>query len=225
MKFKNVKCVFPISDSRSLCKIECHNYDIEKHYQIYFLNKNKEIVAYFEHSMPFSVEQLNVNSCNLFLLYDISNDLYQVVKMKNFREYDILYTYQEVVDEDEYYAVRNNDVWGFLSLDGVEIVKPQFEKYRCYSEYIAVRKNKKWGFLDLNGNIVIDIKYFRVHDFCGDYAVVHSKEGYFTLIDKKGNVILASNDRPIFNLGSGEILLKDLDTDDYELVKLKEQNL
>lgn len=83
IKFKNIEYVFPISDTNEFAKIACHHEDFQQNYhkhEAYFLNANMEIVAQFETSEPFYVEQLSENVGNLFLLHDIFDGNFKIVR-------------------------------------------------------------------------------------------------------------------------------------------------
>ena len=46
---------------------------------------------------------------------------------------------------------------------------------------VPVRKNKRWGFLDTGGNIRIDLKYEKVTEFNGGYAIARIRDDFFVL--------------------------------------------
>lgn len=46
---------------------------------------------------------------------------------------------------------------------------------------VAVRKDKKWGFLDTDGNIRIELKYEKVTEFSGGYAIARIRDDFFVL--------------------------------------------
>ena len=65
---------------------------------------------------------------------------------------------------------------------------------------ISFKSNNKWGFMDTHGSVVVEPLYDSVGDFWGDYAVVTVQTGEEPsdakqkLIDREGNVILASKE-------------------------------
>ena len=76
--FKNVEYVFPISCKNKLAKIVCHHENLEQRYhkhEVYFLNANMEVIAYFEVPEPFYVEQLSKQNENLYRVIKVLKSL------------------------------------------------------------------------------------------------------------------------------------------------------
>jgi hypothetical protein len=74
MNLKNIQIVFPISEANSLAQVECVHEDLKtgyRKYEIFFIDRNNQIVAVFENAESFSVEQL-VNNKHLFDVIDKS---------------------------------------------------------------------------------------------------------------------------------------------------------
>lgn len=195
-KLKNIAYVSPISEINEFVKIACHHEDLPRNYhkhEAYFLNANMEIVAQFESSEPFYVEQLSENVGNLFLLHDIFNEVYKIIQVENCK-HEVIYSCQDIEQgvEDGCFAVKNNNLWGFINEDGTEIIKPQYKDYCAFaSNLAAVKKDGKWGFIDKSNETIIPFEYDipEFSSFCGDLAPV-GKNGKFGYIDKNGKVII-----------------------------------
>ena len=101
---------------------------------------------------------------------------------------------------EERVAVRtigswNDTVWGFVDIQGNEIIPPQFDAVEQFTQGFApVRMggwetthdgnrvdNSRWGLIDLEGNIVVPIEFDEVRNFSEGLAWVRF-EGYWGLI-------------------------------------------
>lgn len=196
MKFKNVECVSPIDENNELAQINCHDENFKNH-ESYFLNKNMEIAAHFKSPEPFWAEQLSEKSENLFVLDDISYDNikhnYKIIRVENDRQ-DIIYTCQDFESgvEDGCFAVKNDNLWGYINDDGIEIIKPQYADYCSFaSNLAAVKKDGKWGFINKSNETIIPFEYDipEYSSFLGDYAPA-GKNGKFGYIDKTDKMVI-----------------------------------
>lgn len=71
-------------------------------------------------------------------------------------------------------AVKRNGLWGFVNVDGVEVIPCRFEEVKPFSEGLAaVRLGRYWGFVNHLGEEVIDFKYLRVGDFAEGLALAY----------------------------------------------------
>lgn len=195
-KFKNVEYVFPISNTDEFAKIACHHEDLQRNYhkhETYFLNAHMEVIAHFECSKPFYVRQLSKNVGNLFLLHDIFDGNYKIVRVENCK-HEVIYSCQDIEQgvENGCFAVKNNNLWGFLNEDGTEVIKPQYEDYCAFaSNLAAIKKDGKWGFINKSNETITPFEY-EIHEFSsflGDFAPV-GKNGKFGYIDKTGKIII-----------------------------------
>ncbi len=78
-------------------------------------------------------------------------------------------------------AVKRNGLWGFVNVDGVEVIPCRFAEVRPFSEGLAaVRLGRYWGFVDPLGEVLIDFQYLRVGDFVEGLAFAFDgqKAGY-----------------------------------------------
>lgn len=78
-------------------------------------------------------------------------------------------------------AVKRNGLWGYVNVDGVEVIPCRFEEVRPFSEGLAaVRLGRYWGFVDRLGEIVINLKYLKVGDFSEGMVLAYDgqKAGY-----------------------------------------------
>ncbi|MBX7155061.1 MAG: WG repeat-containing protein [Candidatus Kapaibacterium sp.] len=85
------------------------------------------------------------------------------------------------------YPVEIDGLWGYINVNGVIAIQPQFHVARKFSEGLAaVRRDGYYGFIDTNGTEVIPALFAYAYDFHNGYAKVwiDDQECY---IDSKGN--------------------------------------
>ncbi len=65
-------------------------------------------------------------------------------------------SYQELYPNNELYATKIDDNWGFADKDGNIKVQTKYEKVTEFNEYgyAGIKEDGKWGSIDINGNIV-----------------------------------------------------------------------
>ena len=228
MNIKNIQIVHPISECNSLAQVECVHEDLKtgyRKYEIFFIDRNNQIVAVFENAESFSVEQL-VNNKHLFdVMIDFDDhEKHQIIRIENGKQI-LLNTYDDVEhgEEDGTFAVQKDGLWGFIDIEGNEIIKPQYEKYRAFCNGVAiVRKDGKRGYINKQGEEITPLKYWHCHPFYNDIAVAENFDHTNEVIDKSGKVLLKSEPyKTIFNLGNGSVLVE-RENCEYEVVKIKE---
>lgn len=75
------------------------------------------------------------------------------------------YSDADIITDDNMIAVCEGAKWGFVDLDGKEIIAPQYNDAKSFSNGLAAVSNgEKWGFIDSAGNLVIDYLFYG-----GDY--------------------------------------------------------
>lgn len=75
------------------------------------------------------------------------------------------YSDADIITDDNMIAVCKDGKWGFVDLDGKEIIAPQYKDAKSFSNGLAaVSDGEKWGFIDSTGNLVIDYLFYG-----GDY--------------------------------------------------------
>jgi hypothetical protein len=209
MNIKNIQVVFPISEANSLAQVECVHEDLKtgyRKYEIFFIDRNNQIVAVFENAESFSVEQL-VNNKHLFdVMIDFDDhEKHQIIRIENGKQI-LLNTYDDIEhgEEDGTFAVQKEGLWGFIDTDGNEIITPQYEDYDSFNDGIAiVRKNRKRGYINKLGQNITPLKYWHCHYFYGDIAVAKNFDHTSEVIDKSGKVLLKGKPyREIFNIGN-----------------------
>ena len=235
MEIKNIKLVHPISEYNSLAQIECIHEDLKSNYrkyEIFFLNKENNIVAHFEYQNIFSVEQLLAKNEYLFdvIVYADKNmecKLHQIVRVKNGKQ-AILNTYDDIEHgvEDGTFAVKKNGLWGFIDIEGNEIITPQYEKYSSFKNGIAiVRKNRNSGYINKKGEEITPLKYWKCQPFYGNITIAQTHDLKTEVIDKNGNILFESEPyQEVFNLGNDSILIENKEHK-FEIVQIKEQKL
>lgn len=229
MNLKNIQIVFPISEANSLAQVECVHEDLKtgyRKYETFFIDKKNHVVALFENTEVFRVEQLVDNNEFLFdLTIDFdAHEKHQIIRIENGKQ-KLLNTYDDVEhgEEDGTFAVQKDGLWGFIDTNGDEIIAPQYEKYKFFSNGIAiVRKNRKWGYINKLGQNITPLKYWHCHYFYEGIAVAENFDHTSEVIDKSGKVLLKGKPyREIFNLGNGSVLVE-RKKQGYEIVKIKE---
>ena len=87
-------------------------------------------------------------------------------------------------------AVRRGEMWGFIDMDGREVIPCQYEDVFAYHEGLArVMKNNFFGFIDKSGREVIPCIYCDAGVFSEGLAWV-KKEGKCGFLDKTGKVVI-----------------------------------
>ena len=228
MNHKRVRTVQSISEYNSLAQISYAYENLEtgfSRYEEVFIDKENQIVAQFENTEFFSVEQL-VNNKHLFdVMIDFDDhEKHQIIRIENGKQI-LLNTYDDIEhgEEDGTFAVQKNGLWGFIDTNGKEIITPQYEDYDSFNDGIAiVRKNRKRGYINKLGQNITPLKYWHCHYFYGDIAVAKNFDHTSEVIDKSGKVLLNGKPyREIFNLGNGSVLVE-REKQEYEIVKFKE---
>ena len=228
MNHKRVRTVQSISEYNSLAQISYAYENLEtgfSRYEEVFIDKENQIVAQFENTEFFSVEQL-VNNKHLFdIMIDFDDhEKHQIIRIENGKQI-LLNTYDDIEhgEEDGTFAVQKNGLWGFIDTNGKEIITPQYEDYDSFNDGIAiVRKNRKRGYINKLGQNITPLKYWHCHYFYGDIAVAKNFDHTSEVIDKSGKVLLKGKPyREIFNLGNGSVLVE-RENCEYEVVKIKE---
>ena len=229
MNIKNIQIVHPISECNSLAQVECVHEDLKssyRKYETFFIDKKNHVVALFENTEVFRVEQLVDNNEFLFdLTIDFdAHEKHQIIRIENGKQ-KLLNTYDDVEhgEEDGTFAVQKNGLWGFIDVEGNETIKPQYDKYQAFYNGVAiVRRDGKRGYINKQGQEITLLKYWHCHYFYGGIAVAKNFDHTNEVIDKNGNVLLKSEPyKTIFNLGNGSVLVE-RENCEYEVVKIKE---
>ena len=75
------------------------------------------------------------------------------------------YSDADIITDDNMIAVCKDGKWGFVDIDGKEIIAPQYKAAKSFSNGLAaVSDGEKWGFIDSAGNLVINYLFYG-----GDY--------------------------------------------------------
>jgi outer membrane protein OmpA-like peptidoglycan-associated protein len=108
-----------------------------------------------------------------------------VSKKKNWRD-KYIFIGDIFNNEDRIRVSINNNKWGFVNRNGLEIILCIYDDVWDFSEGLAkVKKNDKWGYIDNRGEIIIPIIYDDAWIFSDGLAKV-KKDGRWIYIDKKG---------------------------------------
>lgn len=200
MRIKNVQTVLPISKYNNLADIYCMNEECSKTRMLrekFFIDSEGKIVAHFQHENAFAIEQLTPKYKNLFVIKEKdknNNEGYRVVQFISDLTIPLTDFYEEIEwgVEDGCFAVKKNNLWGFINEEGIEIITPHYENYCAFSSGLAaVCKNDKWGFVNKKNETIIPFEYQRPAYSCfnNGYAPV-GKNGKFGFINKTGEIVI-----------------------------------
>lgn len=114
--------------------------------------------------------------------------------------YDVPYTdstgaYQATVN-DGMIAMARHDVWGYVDLNGVQVIDFEYDFASPFFDGMAVVGKDsgdgiKWGYIDKTGKIIGNIDYDVAHDFQGGLAKVgRGNETWF--INPDGKTVIGS---------------------------------
>ena len=86
--------------------------------------------------------------------------------------------------------VGKKDKWGFIDLQGNEVIELKYKYASKFSDGLACVsvKKDKYGFIDKTGATIIDFKFEDTHPFNENTAGV-SKNNKWGFIDKSGQII------------------------------------
>ena len=71
-----------------------------------------------------------------------------------------------IIDSDNLIAYKKGEKWGFCNLNGVTVIKPQYDNAKSFSNGLApVCMNNKWGYITEKGNVVIDYQFAEAYGF------------------------------------------------------------
>ncbi len=228
MKIKNVSVVHPISEYDKLITIDCINeanyHTDEPPYDTYLLDKNNNLIAHFQNNEPFNVEVMDDGKLFAVILDSDEHELYKVNKDNS---YTLLNTYEEIEfgAEDNTYAVKKNGLWGFIDIDGNEIISPQYTQYHSFDNGFACVRNqdRKWGVINKENKIIVPLEYDHPCPIYGNYIVLEKEFCYHNVYNTKGKLVFKGEKyQKIFNLGNDCILVENRDTREFEIVRLEE---
>ena len=225
----HIQYVLPISDYSALAEVYCVHEDLEKvewKREKFFINKEGKVVAHFEYpSETIRVELLSNEREDLFAVAYGDANGYNIVKILDDGAHKILANYDEIEfgEEEGTFAVQKDGLWGFIDIEGNEIIKPQYDKYQAFYNGVAiVRKDGKSGYINKQGEEITPLKYWHCGSFDGDIAVAKNFDHTTEVIDKSGIVLLKGEpNKDIYNIGNGSIFVE-RENQEFELVKIKE---
>lgn len=83
------------------------------------------------------------------------------------------------------FAVEKTGKYGFYSLNGKEILKPEFKKYLIAGDYISTEKDEKTVLYDIHGNVVNTASYVSMTETKNpSYFIAKDEKGYYSIISK-----------------------------------------
>lgn len=90
------------------------------------------------------------------------------------------------------FAVEKTGKYGFYTLEGKEILKPEFTKYTIAGNYISVQKDDKTYLYDVHGNVVNTANYTTMSETDNpSYFIAKDDKGYYSIISK--DITLSNN--------------------------------
>ena len=116
--------------------------------------------------------------------------------------------------------VKKDTRWGFISLNGDMVIKPQFNYALSFSEgFAGVQINNKWGYIDISGRVVIKPQFddipgnfkeglVRIAKFDNDPALypdsgVITTGSRFGYADREGNIVIEPQYKHADNFSAG----------------------
>ena len=103
-------------------------------------------------------------------------------------EYEEIYDYSDGVAK-----VKNEeDKWGFIDVNGKEIISCKWKKVYSFSEGLASVQDEKdfWGVVDKNGNLVSPCIWKSAIRYSDGLARVEDEHGLYGYIDKNGKLVI-----------------------------------
>ncbi|MCL2425329.1 MAG: WG repeat-containing protein [Oscillospiraceae bacterium] len=81
--------------------------------------------------------------------------------------------------EENFAAVKNNGLWGFINTSGELVISYQFEDARSFGQHLAaVQIGDYWGYINLLGDVVIEPEFLEAKSFNGGSAPVLTESGW-----------------------------------------------
>lgn len=203
LKFKYVQNAYK---EENLIKIDCSD-DWWRHEikpEIFYLNKENQVVAHFENDDWFNTELLSDKNNCIYTLekgkHDKNNYSYQIIKVNPDKSYTVLHNieYIEHGIEDDTFAIKKNGLYGFIDYKGEEFIKPQYKNYHAFHLGIAaVKKDGKWGFINKRNETVIPFMYDMPEDYyCypkqyeDKILIPVKKEDKHGIVDLNNNIVI-----------------------------------
>lgn len=123
----------------------------------------------------------------------------EIILKENLRYHYIVaidshFTYDEIKPfSNGLAAVRRDEKWGFVNMQGEEVIPCIYEVVDDFSENLAGVRTKRgrWGFINKDGQIVIKDKYLDVQPFSEGLAAVFSAyDNKWGFINKQGHLVI-----------------------------------
>jgi hypothetical protein len=108
-------------------------------------------------------------------------------------------------NRDSLFKANEGDVWGFIDINGNQIIEPAYKEVTDFSEGLSAVKSVwdgRWGYIDSSGSMVISPVFDYATPFNEGRAVV-TVDGNQGLIDKSGEYILSPTFEKITKLSQG----------------------
>ena len=90
-------------------------------------------------------------------------------------------TYKNLVPNNNVYAIKQNDKWGFADSQGNIVVNCEYDFVTEQNgNFVGVKKDGKWGILNIDGTVVKEPVYelsFNNVKFLGEYYEISSNVG------------------------------------------------
>lgn len=81
------------------------------------------------------------------------------------------YSNVDIITDDNRVAVCQNGKWGYVDLEGNELIAFTYADAKSFSNGLAAVSNGEyWGFIDINGTLVIDYIFFGADYFNSDFC-------------------------------------------------------
>ena len=154
--------------------------------QCYCINTLGELLFKF----PIGIWIDAMGSDNVFIVSDFKANKMALFDSNGKQLTD--FTYQQILGESEevFFVALKGDKWGYISLQGKEILPFIYDKVNDFNEGIAsVCQYNKWGMIDYNGNTVIPFIYDEIGSCYSNFILARYNEKY-GIVDKFNNTII-----------------------------------
>ncbi len=88
----------------------------------------------------------------------------------------------EAIDRysDGLYAVQQNGLWGYLDIEGTQVIPCQYQQVRPFCSNLAAVQNTDglWGYISLAGTVKVPFQYLGAASVSGGRAWVKTSEGW-----------------------------------------------
>jgi hypothetical protein len=159
-----------------------NHFILTKNRKSQIINKKGDVV--FSNNLNYYIKSYSFPPDSLIVYQKKINDkkMNGLINLKNELISNKLYEQVSYVGDEEhgYYAVKNNNKWGYINKRGEEVIPLIYDKisFNINEGLIPVQKDGKWGYIDGDNNIKIPFEYDEASAFTNKLAYVKKGEFY-----------------------------------------------